>query len=701
MSSPEPSYLPSPLGTHREHDLGAPLRVLPAPPGPRAIGDPDRLAVIDRLALRGHLGDPLLDAIVATVVAACDVPVAVVNIVTPDRQTCPAEIGLGACSTRVPDELSFCVEVVQTGRSLVVPDASADVVYAANPLVVAGSIGAYAGEPLVYGNYVIGALSMFDSSAREFTAQQLDVLRAQALLAMAAVRLRELATRDPLTGLSNRPLLLERAQSALRRRSGGRVVALLALDVVGMGRLNETLGTPAGDLVLRAVADRLQRMCGAADAVARVGGDEFAVLLDDVDSVEQARVRAASFFRAARASLLVQGRPVELQLRCGLTTSEAATADELLAAAERAADAEMTAEHARRPWPRSAEVDELARAIDGDELVLHYQPVVDLSTGLVTGVEALVRWQHPHRGLLMPVDVIPLAEESGLIVQLGDWVLRTGAAQAAEWAARGRPLDVAINLSPLQMAVPGFAEHCTAVFEAVQAPMERLVLEVTESALLDQPQAVQDLTDIRNSGVRLALDDFGTGYSSFSYLRRFPVDVLKIDRSFVAGLGQHPDDDAIVASVMGLARSTGKSVVAEGVETFAQLAHLRALGVQAAQGFLWTRPLPVGALEHWLQQTQPLGHALAEGATSPGGLTAVGVAHGAQQGRIQQMHAEGVPAHTIAAALNAVGSRTPAGMRWHGRSVARVLALEPPGRRTADAGSSVPTGPLRPAASGA
>jgi len=645
------------------------------------IADPDRLAAIDRLELHGHLGDPHLDAIVATLAAACNVPLAVVDIVTPDRQTYPAEIGVNACCTEVPDELSFCAEVVRTGRGITVADATSHPIYGSNPLVVAGAIGAYAGEPLVYGDHVIGALSMFDSTARAFTAQELDVLRAQAGLVMAAVRLREFADRDPLTGLRNRALLLELAQRALNHRTGDQVVPLLVLDVVGMGRVNGALGTPAGDLFLQAVADRLQRACGAADIVARIGGDEFAVLLDHVESVEQAQARAKALCAAVQGPLLVQGRPVELEVRCGLTTSFTASADELLAAAERAAGDESPAHPVRT---RSPQMDELARAIDCGELVLYYHPVVELSTGQVTGVEALVRWQHPTRGLLMPADVIPLAEDSGLIVQLGEWVLRTGGAQAAAWAAHGRPLDVAINLSPLQMSTPGFSDRCGAVLAAVQAPLEYIVLEVTESALLDQPDAAQDLTKLRSTGLRLALDDFGTGYSSFSYLRRFPVDLIKIDRSFVAGIGQHPDDEAIVASVVGLARSTGKLVVAEGVESPHQLAHLRALGVQSAQGFLWTRPLPAQALEHWLDTAQP--HAAAP---LP--------AHVPEEARIQQMHAEGASVHTIAAALNVVGSRTAVGMRWHPRSVARVIYGQPAGRPTPGAGTGRPQ-PPRPAA---
>jgi len=663
---------------------------------PEDLGDPARLAAISRLGLDGHLGDPHLDAVVETVAAACAVPIAVVNIVTPDLQTYPAEVGVDACSADVSDELSFCAEVVRTGRSLLVPDAPADPVYAANPLVAAGLIGAYAGEPLVHGGHVIGALSIFASAPRAFTSGELDVLRAQARLAMAAIRLRDVGACDPLTGLSSRPLLLESAQRALRSRTGGEIVALLVLDVVGMGRLNAALGTPAGDLVLKAVADRLQGACGPADSVARIGGDEFAVLFDEVGSVEDARARAASACTAVTGPLLVQGIPVQLEVRCGLTTSYVDSADELLAAAERVAGG-AASDHSHTPPPQPSDVVELARAIECGQLVLHYQPVVELSTGTVTGVEALVRWQHPQRGLLQPLDFIPLAEEAGLIGQLGDWVLRTAGAQAAAWGARRRSLYLAINLSPLQMAAPGFADHCGALLASVQAPLERIVLEVTESALLDHPHAAESLRQLRSTGVRLALDDFGTGYSSFSYLRRFPIDTIKIDRSFVGGLGEHPDDDAIVASVVSLARNTGKSVVAEGVETDAQLAHLQNLGVEAAQGFLWTRPLPAGALEAWLDATRLSGCAPATVATSLSEPPVVDEAHSVEEVRILRMHGDGASLHTIAAALNGAGSRTSTGMRWHVRSVARVISPPPPLRREAPTINSRRQVPIRSA----
>ncbi len=642
------------------------------------LNDPDRLAVIDRLGLHGHLGDRHLDAIVNALAVACRVPLAVVNVVTPGLQTYPAEVGVGASSTAVPDELSFCAEVVSTKRALVVPDAAAHSVYCANPLVVSGVIGAYAGEPLVHDGHVIGSLSIVDHVSRRFSALDLDILHAQAGLASAAVRLRALEAWDPLTGLGNRPMLLERAERALLERTDGEAVALLVLDVMGMRNLNATMGTPAGDLLLKAVAGQIREACGPGDGAARIGGDEFAVLLDHCTSVEDARARGSSICTAVRGYLAAEGASIALDVRWGLTTSYAVTADELLAAGERARN-ERTAPHRISTPQTPDDVAELAAAID-HELVLHYHPVVELNTGAVTGVEALVRWQHPTRGLVAPLDFIPLAEASGLIVNLGEWVLRTAAAQAAQWASSGKRLDVAINLSPLQMSAPSFAEHCMAVLASVQAPTEGIILEVTESALLDNPRAHEALTKVREAGVRLALDDFGTGYSSFGYLRRFPIDIIKIDRSFVAGLGENPDDDAIVASVVGLAHNTGKSIIAEGVTTPAQVSHLRNLGVQAAQGFLWTRPLPAGELELWIEATRLAGGALpmkspirSAGHRDPSGPAEV---------RIMRMHSEGASLQTIAAALNMAGSRTSTGRRWHARSVAQIVSPRAIGRGT-------------------
>ncbi|GAC1611521.1 MAG: hypothetical protein NVS3B26_25230 [Mycobacteriales bacterium] len=640
------------------------------------VANPERLAVIESLALRGHLVDEDLDAIVATLANACRVPVAVVNIVTPNRQTYPAERGVGAPGTEIADSLSFCAEVVRSGLPLVVPDARVHAVYARNPLVESGALRSYAGEPLRYGRHVVGALSMFDVGPRVFSAADLNVLHSQARLANAVLRLRSSATWDALTGLASRGQLLEQVDRALSSgHQPGRNIALLLLDVVGLGAVNEELGSVGGDVILTAVADRLTTACGPRDCLARVGGDQFAVLFGDPAAAQDAVSRAAAVEVGVRGPIRVGATTVDVQVRCGLTITPSGNADALLAAAERnARSGGDQAPGSGARTPPSVDAVELRRAIDEGQLTLHYQPIVEMGARRVVGVEALVRWLHPVRGLLPPLEFIPLAEATGLITDLGDWILRTGASQAAAWANAGRDLDVAINLSPLQLARPAFADQVAVLLEQVRGPMQHLVLEITESALLDQPHTVGALTRLRSLGLRLALDDFGTGYCSFAYLRRFPIDAIKIDRSFVAGLGRNADDEAIVASIVGLARATGKTVVAEGVETPEQEALLRNVGVRYAQGFLWARALPPHEVLPWVDAYQ-------SGAGGPPPATAARTAHAApatpgssRADRIMQIHAEGTSAYTIAAMLNRDGLRTDRGVRWHAASVTEVIA---------------------------
>lgn len=437
------------------------------------LADPLRLAVIDQLGLSGHLADPDLDDILSTVVEACGVPMAAINIVTPGLQTNASERGIDNPFTNVPDAVSFSAGVVRAGEAIAVADATEHALYARNPLVLSGVIRACAGAPFRFQGHIIGALAMFDDSPRSFTRGELEVLASQARL----------------------------------------VSAILQLRVLG------------------------------------------------------ARARAADQQGASAPSVL-------------------------RAEGQRSAD----------PQPSSDDdVGELRRAVRDGQLVMHYQPALHLDTGVIEGVEALVRWQHPTRGLLPPVAFVPLAEKSAeLMTMLGDWVLRACAEQLTSWQLAGRDLHVAINISPVQLADPDFPHRVSSILADAGTPPDRIVLELTESALLDQPDACASLTALHDLGIRLALDDFGTGYASFSYLRRFPIDILKIDRSFVAGLGRFPDDDAIVSSVAGLARSTGKFAVAEGVETKEQLALVRAFGVKYAQGYLWSPALPAEQLLTWL-----------------------------------------------------------------------------------------------------
>jgi diguanylate cyclase (GGDEF)-like protein/PAS domain S-box-containing protein len=490
-----------------------------------------------------------------------------------------------------------------------------------------------------------------------------------------------LALHDALTGLPNRFLLLDRIGQALTAaKQQEQRTGLILLGVVGMTRINELLGHVGGDAVLRSVGERLSDAVRATDSVARVSGDRFAVLIEDVASAEDLRARAASLLSVAQGPFALGDVITEVHLRVGSAMCPAVDAGSLLSAAERAltqangAPGIVVAQVAVEQDGRSdrAAQAELRRAVEQGELRLHFQPVLSLSTGEVAGAEALVRWQHPERGLLPPSEFIPLAESSGLIVEVGTWVLREACTRLVQWQTAGQSFGVGINLSPRQMVGGELIDVLRQILDETGASADQLMLEVTESAVMDDPKAADVLRELRGLGVKLALDDFGTGYSSLTYLRRFPIDAIKIDRSFVSGLGRNGDDEAIVASVVSLGRAVGKTLVAEGVETAGQLHALRALGVDQAQGFLWSAALPAEELVEWaVNHTWSEAHPPAPPVARPAVPT---FPMGDSENRIVQLHEAGASLHTIAAALNAEGSRTDAGPRWTTTTVARIVA---------------------------
>ena len=425
--------------------------------------------------------------------------------------------------------------------------------------------------------------------------------------------LRHQALHDALTGLPNRALLDDRMSHALTAaHSRGSTVAVLFLDLDRFKVLNDAEGHAAGDAVLVEVAHRLLAAVRPEDTVARFGGDEFVVLCES-GGLATAHHVAERLHESLEQPFHTEGPARFLGASIGIAMADGdSTAADLLrdadAAMYRAKDlgrgrtAVFDSDIRARASARFEATTALRRALSEGELRLHYQPVLDLADERLLGFEALVRWQHPEHGLLGPGAFIADAEENGLIVPLGEWVLRTALQQAARWAtSAAAPPHVSVNLSARQLDEPDLASMIATALQESAFPASALTLEITESVVMrDVLRNVEHLHALREIGVNLSIDDFGTGYSSLVYLKRLPVTTLKIDREFVDGLGQDPHDSAIVAAVIALARALELNVVAEGVETPRQLAELRRLGCAAAQGFLFSRPVPAEEAERWV-----------------------------------------------------------------------------------------------------
>lgn len=428
--------------------------------------------------------------------------------------------------------------------------------------------------------------------------------------ARLARELDRLAGHDPLTGLLNRRLLLERLERAVARarRTGG-TLGLLFIDLDRFKTVNDALGHGAGDGLLAEIARRLRARIRTTDTAARLGGDEFVVLLEPLRSATDAGRVAREIVAAIAHPIALDGRELVVSASVGIATfpADAEGPVELLSRADAAmyrAKSEGGGQLAfwgpamHKAALERLELDrDLRRALRRGELVLHYQPTVELDSGRIVGAEALLRWHHPSRGLLPPGRFVGLAEETGLIVPIGGWILDTACVQAMAWAGAGGPASVAVNVSPRQFRR---ADLVTTVRNALARSgllPDRLVLELTESSLLeDVDAAAATLAALKAIGVRIALDDFGTGYASLAYLNRLPLDLVKIDRSFVQRIGHSFRDEAIVRAIHGLAHTLGLEVVAEGVEEPAQLAFLRSCGCRHAQGFLFGRPAPAEEL---------------------------------------------------------------------------------------------------------
>jgi diguanylate cyclase (GGDEF)-like protein len=421
-----------------------------------------------------------------------------------------------------------------------------------------------------------------------------------------------LAFEDTLTGLPNRAMFIDRLQQVLRqaRRSSDPVTVML-LDLDRFKLINDSLGHPAGDQVLRDVASRLRDVLRESDTVARLGGDEFALLLPGSPPEHVNRV-VERVLRVLEAPILLDQQPVDVGASIGIATwpEDGDDADTLLRHADVAMYVAKRAGSGHARYDQSKEsaphgqlslLGELRRAVEQDELLLHYQPKVSLADGRVHRAEALVRWQHPERGMVPPGDFIPFAEQTGYIRQISRWVLGEGIRQAAQWHRQGLDIAISINVASRDLMSSDLLAYVSDMLERHGVPASQVCLEITESGVMEDPaRALDTLTRLHTKGLRLSIDDFGTGYSSLAYLKKLPVKELKIDRSFVMHLVDDADDAAIVRSTIELGHNMGLEVVAEGVERQAEVDLLAQLGCDEAQGYFFSRPLPAAAFEEWL-----------------------------------------------------------------------------------------------------
>jgi diguanylate cyclase (GGDEF)-like protein len=418
----------------------------------------------------------------------------------------------------------------------------------------------------------------------------------------AEAKIAHLARHDMLTNLPNRLLFREHLENAFDRIQPDRGFAVHCLDLDHFKTVNDTLGHPIGDELLKLVAARLTEAVSPADFVARIGGDEFAVVQAHVDRPEQCSQLASRIVGQISAPYDIDGRHIVIGTSVGIAIApnDGANPDVLLKNADMAlylskGDGRGThrffeGEMDKRLQSRRALELDLRKALADGEFELYYQPILYLQTGKVTGFEALLRWNHPERGLIAPAEFIPLAEETGLILPLGEWVLRTACAHAARWP---QPVGVAVNLSAAQFKGRNLVQMALSALAASGLAAGRLDLEITESVLLQgEANTLAVLHQLRESGIQISMDDFGTGYSSLAYLRNFPFDKIKIDRSFVRDMLVRKDCLAIVRAVVGLARSLGITTIIEGIETKEQLDTARAEGCDEGQGFLFSRPMP-------------------------------------------------------------------------------------------------------------
>jgi len=582
------------------------------------------VAHLGQVALREPELTTLIDEIVATVAGTLEVDACGVLKLREDQELLDilAKLGYEGPDTGLPAGTgTHSGYALKTHRPVVVADLHSETRFDATVLLNAGFVSAV-NAPIEGHERPFGVLSALSARRRRFSTDDVNFLVAVANVLSAAVErqrkeeaARHAALHDPLTGLSNRTLALDRIDRALARRRRDRTgVAVLVLDLDRLKIINDSLGHAAGDQVLVALASRLEETLRQSDTIARLGGDEFVVVCEGPDEVRHVTELAQRIGDALARPLLSAGGEHFLTASIGMAVAE--RVEDTAASLLRDADAAMHC--AKKLGPGRYELfdatvraqalsrlhteTELRQALERDQLHVYYQPIIDTATGQPVATEALVRWQHPAHGLVPPLEFIPIAEETGLIAEVGRYVLEQACEQGAAWQRQFEvPLAMFVNVSGHQLANPLFPEEVADIARRRGLLAGTLGLEVTESVLIGQEgSSATVLNELDAHGLRLMLDDFGTGYSSLSYLRRFPLGGVKVDRSFIDGLGDNPEDAAIMRAIVEMCRALDLTVVAEGVETDAQLRQLRQLGCERVQGYLLCHPRPAEEISEFL-----------------------------------------------------------------------------------------------------
>ncbi len=623
------------------------------------VDEAKRLAALYATELYGTAPEEAFDRITRLTAKLFDVPTVLISLVGSDTQWFKSRCGMDAQSG--PRETSFCGHAILSDKALVVEDATLDERFADNPSVVgAPHIRFYAGVQLYSVERAkLGTLCVIDSRPRTISEDELEELyelgrmveeliyhrqlaraaqelheqllhnaaHAPASIATSAAagQVKYLLTHDALTGLANRQALLRSIGdniAAWQAEGASAVVACLNLD--RFKQLNEVLGHEVGDAALVTVTRALQSHLREGDMLARAGNDEFVMLLNDPDGEERLLARLGQLMAEVNSHAYGEGADLSLTCSVGFACypKDGAEGDTLLnnavtamrhAKAQGGGRIERYDPAQRREMGRRLTLEShLRRALEREELFLQYQPKIALASDELAGFEVLLRWRHPEHGVVSPEEFVPIAEETGLIAPIGEWIVKTAVSQLAAWREAGVPaVPVAVNLSARQFMQSDIVAIVSDQLAAAKLPPELLELELTESVSMADPgRSMVVMHKLKSLGVALSIDDFGTGYSSFSYLRRLPIDKLKIDKSFVQDVEHSADSRTIVHAIAAMAHRLNLGVVAEGVETEAQAAALREAGCDQAQGFLYARPLsPEDAaafiVAHGSQAAQP------------------------------------------------------------------------------------------------